>query len=109
MAALNAPVRLKNVKIFADGDLGCAELLCQVDDQNAPVATQNVENMSPPLFVQHRSIRQALLSNRCFGHLLFTVSAWFLSTARGCNRPGLDVKSAAACKPVMGQPFAPGE
>jgi hypothetical protein len=32
MATLDAPVSLKNVQIFADGDLGCAELLCQVND-----------------------------------------------------------------------------
>jgi hypothetical protein len=81
MTALNTSVGLKNIEIFTDGDLRGAELFGQVHDQNASVAIQNVENMSAPLFVQHRSIRQSRVLNAFGWAFPFYRDCFRLSTA----------------------------
>jgi hypothetical protein len=63
VAAVNAAVGLQSIQILSDGDLGCAELLCQVHDQNAAVAIQNFQDVSASFFVQHCFTREGSLSN----------------------------------------------
>src|SRR5208283_4700548 len=48
MSAMNASFDMQNLQVLADGDLGSVELPGQVDDQDAAVAMQLLEDCSLP-------------------------------------------------------------
>jgi hypothetical protein len=57
---MDAAMRLENVQIFSNGDLGGSEMLGQGADQHAPLAIQHLNDQSTSFFVQHWLTRESL-------------------------------------------------
>jgi hypothetical protein len=53
VGAVNLAFYMQDLQILANGDLGSVELSRQVYDQDSAIPTQQIEDRSLPLFVQH--------------------------------------------------------